>query len=1439
MLGSSCTRPEATDSQVSFSLPTSLQGKLGAQNTQLLTDVVINVSGPGIPANIIMNWSLDRPSELCTGAGSCSFTAPMGKDRLIQVLAIYKDGENQSFLYGDRMSALEASNLPIEISVASIFSGANIVEADLKGRFLTSATAGPTGIMDIKFKPEGKPAMQLMRSEMVNGWFSSFAMTGVRFQYSVGDLVLFGGPKNLEELRAPASPQVLETSFPAYYYHQGDQSSPRLQQRASNRLMGFWGPGAAGKKVCYSSTPGSLSHMYAAATGAATLMYDPLTTDSSKVRVLVSAGRNNDCTGLEEDISSMNFNPLSSGGDRNRGIYVRSEAGSFLSGVAINEVPHIQWEVLPGVSDVVSGYHVFEVLNESQMMKYRLSGGDNMNCQRIFDERANLTGVANYLGAATSQVRAIAVSPNQFSSAFLICPFSNSRIFMSALFDRVRDNSNQNNGGGPPAKLVLRHMSGISGHAKRGNCEGLSLEILDAQNHYTNWNSSFNLQVMKSGVPQTVYPNYMDCSNNVNGVTTASWVPQTQNQYIVKMPASGSSVAYEPSTAATFNSVSLVQLATTINIYAPGAVIISMNGPWRILPGMCYEFTVNSKTIDFQAALAPAGGYAVALNPSVGVLTYSNNSCTTPITTVGIPPGSSSATFYAKANAEVTGNINFNLTSTGANAGAVSGISQQNPSIGSGTITPSKVRFDGSNQVTVGSCSQLSIGLYNQNEVSVIPGSPLVIDVGYSGGPNVTLYDSDNCAPATVVGALNSNAISGSVTFAAGATRKVLGVKFHATGGGTLSLGRSAAPILDDGTGFSMNANAGMGGGTATKLRFRVEELTAINMDACIPVFLEPLNSDDTLGEFPSPYSFTISDAAIAVDSTTVTAANSSYGDFYDSENCLGSARSSAMSLQGPMKIYYKNTASAADIANIPFDQSKIKYTATTSSGAALVDFDPMTYRHTPLSGSAFKISGPTSIVNYACNQYEISLIDNEGNRVKAASDISSISLSGLSVSGNFYNNYDSNCMDAPTSSVGIYTGNSNARVFVMVNSNISNASLNASASGPINGSLLNVTSTAPGAASRLILEPRFHGGAFRKHCQEFIVSPADASGNVTVRGSATNLQFSSTIGTDGYFFETEASCGVALNGAQLTSNAIAANTTSLDPNTPRKRLWFLNDQTSAPASSVDVTLSSSDSLSPSTRTFGPYSDSSVAYLKALHNSGGTGIETNFLNFGLCEKLMVRRLNISNGAVFNEPDLAFKITTSTADFTLHVNNDCSDAGGAFVYGKIWSGQQEGYVYMKHINSGNLSSETPVLEHSTLMLGANQSMSNSMTFNKGTLALNPQGSTFGNNTCQPFSWNWNESNFRRANNSSLNATAVSHVNSSSVNINDANLSAVMTGSAQFYPSSCPSPTGSSSGVTKGNSFYVKGTVGSAVINYTFSITEFGRWFNIGPTSFTVN
>ena len=150
-----CTRQDATKATVNIAIPQKMNsnkvGAFAADDT--LMRVTINVSGPGLPGPILMNWDACRDCPADTGSFASLFVdVPTGDNRLFQVLAVYKSSSTKtmSFYYGEEAKSLVTAQEAIKIKVNSVSQGLQVVQGQVSGRLLDTVATGPTDEVEIR-----------------------------------------------------------------------------------------------------------------------------------------------------------------------------------------------------------------------------------------------------------------------------------------------------------------------------------------------------------------------------------------------------------------------------------------------------------------------------------------------------------------------------------------------------------------------------------------------------------------------------------------------------------------------------------------------------------------------------------------------------------------------------------------------------------------------------------------------------------------------------------------------------------------------------------------------------------------------------------------------------------------------------------------------------------------------------------------------------------------------------------------------------------------------------------------------------------------------------------------------------------------------------------------------------------------------------------------
>jgi hypothetical protein len=274
LLSLGCTRETSNKVQVAISLPGVTSGN-GALNNQMLKHIVVNVTGSGMDP-FVFNWDVH---DNFSSSADLNFEFDQGSGRLVQVLGVYEDLDQNNmmvFFYGDTVADFRSSQLDIIIPIMELSSGYN-ASGSIQGRYLTSDTSGPTGLVKVTYEPPGKPAMVINYSYIYNGWFHLFALSEVDFTYIMPNgEKLFGGPiRFANSARMPDNnSQIFKMQVPLAQETSGYDREPKFKS-----FGWFFGPAVsaatrAGKKVCKDSTPAALSEFSDFLTGTTPITFN-------------------------------------------------------------------------------------------------------------------------------------------------------------------------------------------------------------------------------------------------------------------------------------------------------------------------------------------------------------------------------------------------------------------------------------------------------------------------------------------------------------------------------------------------------------------------------------------------------------------------------------------------------------------------------------------------------------------------------------------------------------------------------------------------------------------------------------------------------------------------------------------------------------------------------------------------------------------------------------------------------------------------------------------------------------------------------------------------------------------------------------------------------------------------------------------------------------
>jgi len=473
-VGLGCTRKVDKPATIGISLSgLTKANKAGTLTVQEIGHLVLNISGPGM-APIVKNYDAHDgrtiPNPIIVEG------VKSGDARLIQILVVGRNtttGE-EHFLYGDQTKTLNGGENPVTISVSTISSG-NGTQAQIAGRYLdVTGTAGPTGVLQLTFKPPTAPAMNVLEMPMINGWFQIFLIDGANFSYHFKHDPTKKPFENLDFNHATFAPSqrvlhVVQPAGTAYYQHDSSVE-PRPSER---HVLGFFGPGAGSipRTICYDGTEGDVENMYLDPAHTTAMQWEPDSAATNVVRRLGQSGGVEDpdgpCASGNSWIDRLDFDGKYVGSGRTKTFGFESAfkiADGEWEAIEADEaggVVTLTWETLPGAGvgeGAVDGFGVFLSTNG-----YTGSiDDDGIDCTALAADPA--TGFY-HVGDATSNSYVLpSLTSAQLSVARLaVCPFKNGHLGQAKYY--FKGGRMQENDGGGSNGPALDFGDGSDGNA--------------------------------------------------------------------------------------------------------------------------------------------------------------------------------------------------------------------------------------------------------------------------------------------------------------------------------------------------------------------------------------------------------------------------------------------------------------------------------------------------------------------------------------------------------------------------------------------------------------------------------------------------------------------------------------------------------------------------------------------------------------------------------------------------------------------------------------------------------------------------------------------------------------------------------------------------------------------------------------------------------------
>ena len=716
LLMNACTRPENHQSKLNLVVPNkievselknqSLKSSLRSLKSISLMHVVVNITGPGINVPIVINNDAEEKCRGCTVMPALpekiSFpNLPTGSGRLIQVLAVYASTANESknmgaIYYGDNSENLanfDRAEVSVEIPVDLKASG-NLQSGTLIGRYLNDATSGPTGPLEIRYKPNAGLPMVIDRSFMTNGWFNSFLLKTVPFDIALAgsNQILFTNAslKSMAKNIGATTTQKMKIDFPDNYNQQKSSNDD-----GQSLILGYFGPGAAHQIVCSPSTY-TFKNLMQIENHSAPLSY------RSDTGVQLVGGLNctkDSITDNEMWNSKLYFDPTQMDGQGSKEF-----AGGYFSAFSLdsNQNPikidkdqstnslSFSFTLLPGINSVADKVSIYYRGNpdfKDFEMNHR------PDCQQIsnggygFLKAIDIPLVASKLtyseNKALSQINGLSsILEANASPIFVTCILKQDQVVAQGVSWSPNNGSgggncsNQNgsstNGNGTTGSganaggtncgtnggqngVVTAHLQKFfpENFAVADSCFQVNVGLLNANSIN---NSISGVQFLRNGLVTSAYTDFAYCQNSINELTNINIVANQYQSLWVKAGASGTDTWTLSTTGS--NSVSIVNGVSS-------AVGIDLEMPDSFVSSFCYPAKAISKYPNGQTATV-----TTALNFSLtlptGIQAYFDPACsqTIPISPLSltITAATSEKVFYLKLTGTLSNSNSNNIS---------------------------------------------------------------------------------------------------------------------------------------------------------------------------------------------------------------------------------------------------------------------------------------------------------------------------------------------------------------------------------------------------------------------------------------------------------------------------------------------------------------------------------------------------------------------------------------------------------------------------------------------------------------------------------------------------------------------------------------------------------------------------------------------------------
>lgn len=692
-----CTR-KADDSKnnthLSFSIPTSaalnnskISQNVSATSTALLEHIVVNVGADG--NLIICDWDVSgsQTGPCQINLPNITLDIPSGSARLIQVLLVYQGSAGRVLKYGDITSTISGSSMSLPITVSDL-GAASPFSGDIKGRYFTATGVTPSGTLNIKISPVGKPSMVIMRQPVISGWFAGFLMSGVDLTYELDGNMWFGGPVRLETFiddtdgvpstYTPGNSGISKSAA----YGSSSQSRYVLSNNNSNQyqILGFFKNPSDG----------------------ATNITSYLTTNSD-----CSTPEYNTCLSVASGNYYSNsrgvFGKLTSTQNSYHSFSSGTLSWKYLSGITSTQLDKVKVYKLSNLTAAFANSFVVhhETINCNMLAQMTLTSADVQDMGDVTLPTAQMTGLP---------------AINGFTQAYVTCPYANNN----------------------PLNLGMIYSPGWLDQGTCTECKNITFDI-----PYANYSSDYRLttnQCHMTYVKSVDYYNNMQMvsGNTVINLPTAASVNASFNWYsdsgcttpitqATITSATSSSTIYSKSTT-NFSPVTMTMTVAsgdpmagvrnlgTMSSGSPTLAVIS--APDRAANVACYPIALRRSYYnglpDTNSGGLTLGGTTAVTSGTAGYIGNDSSACSSSPGTGNITAAFSDGNIYYRPSATGAGTETITITASGYANLTVP------VTIGNASSLPHSIEVKADfPPIDVGQCEQMRVILRNYNGVVV------------------------------------------------------------------------------------------------------------------------------------------------------------------------------------------------------------------------------------------------------------------------------------------------------------------------------------------------------------------------------------------------------------------------------------------------------------------------------------------------------------------------------------------------------------------------------------------------------------------------------------------------------------------------------------------------------------------------------------------------